>query len=567
MLSIIASVLEVLVVLILGLIIARILGIYMAKVFLSRPTFLDNVLSPIERVIYRLLGVDPSHDMKWREYAFSLLLLNLAGMIFVYFILIFQGTLPLNFFQVPGMSWDLAMHTSTSFATNTDYQHYVPETQLSLFSAMIGLETLMFLSAATGIVVMVAFIRGFLRRNGRIGNFYVDIVKAVTRVLLPITVIGALALALASVPQTLAQSVTIHPLAMFGGGTQQIPLGPVASWDSIEFAGTNGGGYFAANAGHPFQNPTALTNIIAILLMMIIPFSAPFMFSQMTRRPGDGRALLSTVIVIFLVGLFLFIYFESGNPFLTGTGIDQTGGYFGGAETVFNLPEDALFQVTSIYSNVGASSMALGAVTPGAQMVLLWGMFIQAAPGGDGTGFGMLLVSVILAIFVGGLMVGRTPEYLGKKIGRDQMRWAAVTILSHPFAILIPLSIAFVFGFAQAGAGSGPFAFTAVLYEFTSESANNGSGMAQILDNTLFFNVAGTIIMLIGRYLPIIAMLAIGGSLASEEMLPPGPGTLKTDSPTFTVYLILFITVVTGLLFLPVIVMGPFLQGPLGGLP
>jgi K+-transporting ATPase ATPase A chain len=567
MLSILAATLEVLIIVLLGVIIARFLGIYMAKVFSSRPTVLDNVLTPIERAIYRLLGINPSHEMKWKEYAISLILLNAAAIIFVFVLLSVQNGLPLNALGVPNMRWDLATHAAISFDTNTDYQHYTPEAQASLFSALFGLETMMFLSAATGIAVVVAFIRGFIRRNGTIGNFYVDVVKAVTRVLLPISIVGAVILALASVPQTFAQSVWIHPLSAFGGGPpQQIALGPVASWDSIEFLGTNGGGYFGANAGHPFQNPTALTNIIAILLMMAIPFGTPFMFSQMTRREGDGRALFVTIVVIFLVGLFLFIAFESSNPFINGIGVDQSGGYLSGAETRFNLPESALFQVTSIYDNVGATSMSLGAITPGAQLALLWGMFLQCAPGGVGTGFGTLLVSTILAIFVGGLMVGRTPEYLGKKIGRDQMRWAAITILSHPFAILIPLAIAFAFGFAQFSAGSGPFAFTTVLYEFTSESANNGSGMAPINDSTMFFNLIGAVIMLVGRYLPIIAMLAIGGSLAAEDNLPPGPGTLKTDSPTFTVYLIIFITVVTGLLFLPVLVMGPFLQGPLGGL-
>jgi K+-transporting ATPase ATPase A chain len=564
-LGILASLPEALITVVVGLIIARYLGMYMAKVYTSRPTFLDNVLTPVERVIYRLLGINPLHEMKWREYAASLLLLNAAAIVFVFFLLTFQGSLPLNSYPASGMSWDLATHTAVSFGTNTDYQHYVPETAVSLFSSLFGLEMLMFLSAATGISAAVAMVRGFIRRNGTIGNFYVDILKTVTRVLLPISIIGAVIFVLAGVPQTFAQSTTIYPLSAFGGGQQSIALGPVGTWNAIEFAGTNGGGYFAANAGHPFQNPTALTNVVAILLMFIIPFSAPFMFSHMTRRHGDGRVLLTTILVIFLVGLFLFIYFESANSLLTGTGVDQGSGYLVGAETRFNLPESALFQVTSIYDCVGATSMSLGSISPGSQIVLLWGMFLQNTPGGDGTGFGMMLIAVLLAIFVGGLMVGRTPEYLGKKIGRDQMRWATITILSHPFAILIPLAIAFAFGFAQSAAGSTPFSFTVVLYEFTSESANNGSGMSPIIDNTPFFNIAGALIMIIGRYLPIIAMLAIGGSLASEDIMPPGPGTLKTDSPTFTIYLIAFITVVTGLLFLPVLVLGPFLQGPLGG--
>lgn len=563
MLSVAAETPEILATVVIGLVLARSLGDYLARVFLSRPTLLDSVMTPVERWIFGILGVNQYHDMRWREYAAALLLLNGAAIAFVFFLLMDQGSLPWNALRAPGMSWDLALHTATSFATNTDFQHYTPETQVSLFAALLGLQMLMFLSASIGLVVVVAFTRGFIRRNGRIGNFWADVVKAITRVFLPLAFLAALIFVFLGVPQTLAQSAVITPLT--GGAPQIVPLGPVASWNGIELLGTNGGGYFSANMAHPFQNPSAVTNFLAILLMMAIPFGAPFMFAQMVRRKEEARPLFATVLVLFLVALLLFLYFESSNPFLAGTGVGQGGGYLNGVEDRFTLPESALFQVASVYGNVGATSMSIGALTPGAQIVLFWGMFLQDAPGGVGTGFGVLLINVILAIFVGGLMVGRTPEYLGKKIGRDQMRWAAVTILSHPFMVLIPLAVAYVFGFATLSAGTGPHSFTVVLYEFTSESANNGSAMGPIADNTLFFNLTGTIIMLVGRFLPILAMLGIGGSLAGEDQLPPGPGTLKTDSATFTIYLILFMTVVTGLLFLPVLVMGPFSQGAMGG--
>lgn len=560
--SVASSVPEVLITVGVGLVVAYLLGGYLARVFLSRPTMLDSALTPLDNWICRGLGVNQYHDMRWQEYATALLMFNLAGGVFVYALLTLQGGLPGNALGAPSMSWDLALHTSVAFMTNTDFQHYTPETQVSLLSSILGLLMLMFLSAGTGLTVAVAFTRGFVRRNGRIGNFYADIVKSMTRVFLPLALLGALIFVMAGVPQTLAQSVSIYPIT---GGHASVPIGPVAAWDSIEFLGTNGGGYFAANAAHPFQDPSALTNVIAVLLMMAIPFSTPFMFGDMVRRKGESRPLFIAVLVVFMTGLLLFIYFQSGNPFLAGTGVGQGSGYFNGAETRFTIPESSLFQVTSIFDNVGATSMSLGALTPGAQTVLLWGMFLQATPGGVGTGFGLLLINALLAIFIGGLMVGRTPEYLGKKIGRDQMRWATVTILSHPFAILIPLAVAYVFGFATAAAGTGPHAFTVVLYEFTSESANNGSGMGPIQDATPFFNVVGALIMLVGRYLPILAMLAIGGSLAGQDPLPAGPGTIKTDSVTFTIYLILFMTIVTGLLFLPVLVMGPFSQGALGG--
>jgi potassium-transporting ATPase potassium-binding subunit len=416
----------------------------------------------------------------------------------------------------------------------------------------------MYVSPATGLCTLAALARGFARRDGRLGNYYADLVRTMTRVLIPLTILGAVAFVLLGVPETLAQSAGIAPLT---GGHEVIPLGPVAGWDAIEFLGTNGGGFFAANAAHPFQNPSAATNFVAILLMFALPLAGPYAFSRMVRRPGEAAPLVATVLTLFLIGLFLFLFFEGSNPFLPST-VNQGSGYLLGTETRFTITESALFQFTSVYTNTGATSMALASLTPMAQSTLLFGMFMQSAPGGVGTGFGTLLINVVLAVFMGGLMVGRSPEYLGKKIGMPQVKWAAAAILSHPFAILIPVAIAMAVPgvLASAIGGYSPHGFTILLYEFTSEAANNGSGMSPINDGTIFFNVAGALVMLVGRYVPIAAMLAIAGSLSEQEPRRPGPGTLKSRSVTFWFFLTAFIIVVTGLLFLPVLALGPFSQ-------
>ncbi|MDE1821328.1 MAG: potassium-transporting ATPase subunit A [Euryarchaeota archaeon] len=547
----------------LGLLLARYLGVYMARVFMDRPTLLDNFFAPIERGIYRLLGVQPRRAMGWKEYAASLVLLNAFALVFVLVLLMEQAVLPYNALNAPGMRWDLALHTSTAFTTNTDFQHYSGATALSLLSQLVGLQMLMFLSAVSGLTVVVAFIRGFVRRDGTLGNFWADATRATTRIFFPLAVVSALVLLFLGVTQTMAQATSVPAL---GGGQRLVPTGPLASWGAIELLGSNGGGYFASNFAYPLQSPTAVTNDVAIVIMMLIPFATPFMFGEMVRRPKEAYPLISAVLTIFLVALGLFFLFEIANPNVARLPVTQAAGYgVMGGETRFSLGEDALFQVTSVYANVGSTTMALQSVTPGAQMVLLWGMFLQDVPGGVGTGFGMLLVNALLSVFVAGLMVGRTPEYLGCKIGRNEMKWAAVSLLSHPFAILVPLAItAAVPGLLTATAGGTSQGFTQVLYEFTSEAANNGSGMGFPVgagDASVYFNLVGVLIMLLGRFLPIIAMLAIGGALARETTLPPGPGTLRTQSATFTVYFIAFLLVVSGLLFLPVLALGPLSSG------
>lgn len=551
-----------------ALILAPFLGGYLARVYTNRPVFGDALWNPIEGWIYRLLGTSPRHSMRFREYAVALLLVSFGVILWIYSLTYFQSYLPWNPGALPGFTWDLSLHTAVSFTTNTDFTHFASESQLSLGAAVLALQLGLFLSAASGLAVLAAFVRGFTSRDGTLGNFYVDLVRGVTRVLLPLAFIGALVLLAAGLPQTFTSFVTAHPIT---GGTQIIYLGPVSSWTSIELIGSNGGGYYAANAANTLANPTAVSNVIEIVMMLLLPLSAPFMFARMVKRPGEAAPYIATILIILLIALGLFLYFQSaGNPAIasvTGLG-PATNGYPVGVQAQTSLSETALFNIVSIYSNVGAQSVSIASLTSGAQMVLFFGMFTQSTPGGVGAGFGNLLIFALVAVFMAGLMVGRTPEYLGKKVGREQMKWSTASLIIHPAIILIPLGIAIVGGFAAAAVGplSSNTAVNAhqlsiLLYEFTSEAANNGSSMGPINDGTVFFNVTGSAIMLFGRFFPMIAMLAIGSLFAKQDTVPTTSGTLRTNSATFALYLVGMIIIISGLLFLPVLALGPLAQG------
>jgi potassium-transporting ATPase potassium-binding subunit len=569
---------DVVVLIALVLAIAPWFGEYLGKIYLNRPMIGDTVFTPIERAIYRLLGTSPRRTMRAREYFLAVLLVNAGTFAFLYVWFFFQGSLPLNATHAPGMSWSLALHSAASFTTNTDFTHFTNEAQLSLGSLVIAWPLALFTSAATGLAVAAAMIRGFIQRDGTIGNFYVDMVRTITRLLLPLSLVFAVILVLLGVPQTFTNFVTAHPLA---GGTQRIYLGPVASYTSITLLGTNGGGFYSANAASPLANPSAVTNLFEVFVMMLIPFSTPFAFGQIVRKRSEAWPFLGTIVIVFAIALGLFIAYQAAaNPALTGVvGLGpQLNGYPIGQETRFSLPEASLFQVVSVYSNVGANNMQIGALTPVGQLVLLFGMFTQSTPGGEGTGFGTLLLFAVLGIFVGGLMVGRTPEYLGKKVGTAQVKWAGLALLIHPAAVLVPFAVAVVGGQVEVASSSvhaSAHVFTSVLYEFTSESANNGSALAafnttlgtpaSFNDTTVFFNVAGAVVMVIGRFVPIWAMLKVGGLFAEQPILPPGHGTLRTASATFTIYITLFLIIVSVLLFLPVIALGPLAQ-VMGGL-
>jgi len=561
----IRSLWDVLLVLALVLAIAPWFGSYLGRVYMNRPVFGDRLLTPIESAIYRLLGTSPRRSMRAREYMLALLLVNAGTLLILFFWFFFQAQLPLNPLGIRGMSWDLAFHSSSSFTTNTDFTHFTNESQLSLGSLTVAWPLALFVSPATGLCVLAAMVRGFVRKDGTLGNFYVDMVRSITRLLLPLALLGAVVFVLLGVPETVTAYVTAHPLT---GGTQTIFLGPVASYQSISLLGSNGGGFYSANMASPLANPSALSNLWGIGLMLVFPFSAPFAFGEIVRRKNEAWPYVGTILIILAVALALFIGFQAAtNPALSsvvGLG-SQTNGYPVGQETRFSLPEAATFQVVSVFCNVGANNLQIGSLSPIAQLDLLFGMFTQSTPGGVGTGFAMLLLFAILGIFVAGLMVGRTPEYLGKKIGTSQVKWAALALLVHPATILVPFVVAVAGNFVVvdgATIGATSHNFTSVLYEFTSESANNGSSLSTgaFNDTTLFFNVTGALVMLIGRFVPILAMLMVADLFSRQEALPAGVGTLRTASGTFTIYLCLFLIIVTALLFLPVMAMGPLAQ-------
>jgi potassium-transporting ATPase potassium-binding subunit len=542
-------------------------GSYVGRVYMDRPLPGDTILTPVESAIYRLLGTSPKASMRAKEYMLALLLVNGGLLAFLFFFLLWQNLLPWNFTGVPGMSIDLAFHSASSFTTNTNFTHFTNESQLSFAFLIAGWPVALFLSPATGLAVAAAAVRGFVRRDGTLGNFYVDMVRSLTRILFPIAIVAALVLVLLGVPETFTAYVLAHPLT---GGTQTIYLGPVASYQAISLLGSNGGGFYDANMASPLANPSVYTDLFATLVMLLLPFAAPFAFGTMVRRRSEAWPYLVTILIVFCVALGLFIAYQAAtDPLLTGiAGLGpQASGYPVGQEVRWSLSEGSLFQVASVYANVGANNMQIGALSPVAQLVLLFGMFTQSTPGGVGTGFGMLLLFGVVAIFVGGLMVGRTPEYLGKKIGTSQVRWAALAILVHPASILIPFAVALLGNFvsipAAAAVGVSPaHAFTSVLYEFTSESANNGSALssAAFNDTTPFFNWAGAAVMLVGRFVPIFVMLKIGELFSRQEALPPSSGTLRTASATYSLYLTLFLVITTALVFLPVMALGPLAQ-------
>ncbi|MGB6501710.1 MAG: potassium-transporting ATPase subunit KdpA [Thermoplasmata archaeon] len=540
-------------------------GRYLGRVYMDLPLFGDRLFTPIESAIYRLLGTSPRKSMRAGEYMVALLFVNVGVLGFLFFFFLFQASLPGNPTGVPDMSWTLAFHSASSFTTNTDYTHFVNESQIGFASTTVAWQLALFVSPATGLAVIAAMVRGFVRRDGTIGNFYVDLVRSITRLLLPIAGLAALAMVLLGVPETYTALVVAHPIT---GGVQSIYLGPVASFQSISLLGSNGGGFYSANMASPLANPSAVSNLFGTFVMMLIPFSSPFAFGAMIRRRGEAWPYVGVILIVFAVALGLFIAYQAAsNPFLSGIhGLGpQVNGYPVGQETRWSLSEGSLFQVVSVYSNVGANNMQIGALSPVAQLVLLFGMFTQSTPGGVGTGFAQLLLFALMAIFVGGLMVGRTPEYLGKKISTSQVRWAAVAILSHPAFILVPFGVALLGGYVDVGGatvGATAHNFTSVLYEFTSEAANNGSALSTgaFNDTTPFFNLAGAVVMLCGRFIPILVMVKIGGLFSEQETVPPGPGTLRTTSATFALYLTLFVIITTALIFLPVMTLGPLSQ-------
>lgn len=555
------------------------LGHYMARVYEGKPCGLDRFLGGLERAIYRLAGIDPRREMTWRAYALALLIFHLLGFIAGYLLLRLQGILPLNPQQFPSVGPDLAFNTAASFATNTNWQSYGGETTLSYLVQMLGLGVQNFLSAAAGMAVLVALIRGLVRRSMEtIGNFWFDLVRSTIYILLPLSIVLAVALVSQGVIQNFQpyQSVGWLQPGADGRGrpvvAQTLPMGPAASQIAIKQLGTNGGGFFNVNSAHPFENPTPLANFLEMLAILVIPAGLCGTFGVMVGDARQGLALLIAMLVIIVpLGLVCLASEEAGNPALAALGVDPSAGNMEGKETRFGVANSALWAtVTTAASNGGANAMH-DSFTPLGGLVPMW--LIQLGEiifGGVGSGLYGMLMFVIVAVFVAGLMVGRSPEYLGKKIEAGEMKMAALTILIPPVLVLGGTALAVLGpGLTHAATNGkiqstltnpGAHGFSEVLYAYSSAGNNNGSAFAGFNGNTPFNNTALGLAMLTARFWLMIPVLAMAGSLARKKFTPPGAGTLPTHTPLFVVLLVGVILLIGALTFVPALALGPIVE-------
>jgi len=535
------------------------LGLYMTRVFNGERTFLSPVLAPVERGLYRAAGLDARQEQTWLGYAGALVVFHMLGFLVLYGILRLQTLLPLNPVGQGEVAPDLAFNTTTSFITNTNWQSYGGESTLSYLSQMLGLTHQNFLSAATGIAVAVALIRGFSRASTRtLGSFWVDVTRAVLYVLLPICVVYTLFLVWQGIPQTLGSSVDATTLE---GAKQTIALGPVASQVAIKMLGTNGGGFFNANAAHPFENPTALSNFVQMVSIFAIGAALTNVFGRMVGDERQGWAILAAMGLLFLAGVGVTYWAEAhGSSVLNGLGL--TGGNMEGKEVRFGLVASSLFAVVTTAASCGAvnamhdSFTALGGLVPLVNMQLG-----EVIIGGVGAGLYGMLIFVLIAIFVAGLMVGRTPEYLGKKIEAKEVKMAMLGILCLPLMMLGFTALATVLPAGLAGtANAGPHGFSEILYAYTSAAANNGSAFAGLSANTLFYNSTLAVAMLVGRFFVKIPALAIAGSLAGKKTLPASAGTFPTHGGLFVGLLVGVVLIIGGLTFFPSLALGPVVE-------
>jgi len=537
----------------------RFLGSYMAAVFEGRVRW----LSFAERPVYRLLGVDPESEQSWRRYAASLIAFSGVALLVTYLIFRLQGVLPFNPRHLPAVTPALAWNTSVSFVTNTNWQAYSGETTMSYLSQMGALAVQNFVSAAVGIAVAVALIRGFSRRGAKtIGNFWVDLVRANIYVLLPIAFVAAIIFMAQGAVQTLAGPAHIHDA--LNGVRQVIPLGPVASQEVIKQLGTNGGGFFNANGAHPFENPTGLTNFLSFALILCIPVALTYTFGKMAGSVRQGAAILAVMAVLF--GSWLTIASVSehqANPAVAAAGVThQPGGNMEGKETRFGDTSSALYATSSTQTSTGSVDSAEDSYTPMGGFAVLTGMMLgEVSPGGVGSGLYTILLFAIITVFIGGLMVGRTPEYLGKKIQSREVKLAALGVLVMPVTVLILTAIAVSVHAGRAGPlNAGPHGFSEILYDFTSVTNNNGSAFAGLSVNTAFYNVIETIGLLLGRFAIIVPVLALAGSLAAKEPVAVSAGTFRTDQPMFVGLCTGVVVVVGALTFFPAVSLGPIVE-------
>lgn len=548
-------------VLIATLLLAKPLGLYMARVFSGERTWLSPVLSPVETGFYKVAGVRRDDEQGWLSYTFSVLAFSLAGFLALFAILRLQGLLPFNPQGFGPVAPDLAFNTAVSFVTNTNWQNYAGESTLSSFSQMAGLTVQNFLSAATGIAVAMAVTRAFMRsKTSALGNFWVDMTRAALYVLLPLAIVVALAFVAMGLPQNLDANFVATTLE---GAKQTIATGPVASQEAIKQLGTNGGGFFNANAAHPFENPNAFSNYLNIIAMLSISLALVYSFGQMVGNRRQGWALISVTIIMLVVGTGVVYWAETtGNPLLHGAGLDVAMGNFEGKEVRFGQSMSALYAaVTTGLSDGGVNAMHSSLTPLGGLVPMFLIQLGEVLPGGVGSGLYGMLVFAILAVFVAGLMVGRTPELLGKKIEAREMKLAMLAILILPFVILGFTAISAV---AEFGVSSimtpGPHGLSEILYAFTSAAGNNGSAFGGLTGNTPWYNTTLGIAMMLGRFAYMVPVLAIAGSLAAKPRVPASLGTFPTDRPLFVGLIIGIILIMGGLQFFPALALGPIAE-------
>jgi potassium-transporting ATPase potassium-binding subunit len=535
------------------------LGWYMTRVFNGERTFLSPVLRPVERGLYWLGGVDETREQSWLTYTVGMLLFHVGGFLILYTLMRVQGWLPFNPQGMTAVAPDLSFNTAVSFITNTNWQNYGGESTMSYLTQMLGLTHQNYLSAATGIVLAVALIRGFARASARtVGNFWVDITRCTLYILIPICVPYALFLVWQGMPQTLGAYVDATTLE---GVKQTIAVGPVASQIAIKMLGTNGGGFFNANAAHPFENPTALSNLAQIVSIFAIGAALTNVFGRMVGNQRQGWAILAVMAFLFLLGVVVCYWAEAaGTTGLNALGL--TGGNMEGKEVRFGIPLSALFAVITTAASCGAVNAMHDSFTAIGGMVPLINIQLgEIIIGGVGAGMYGMLLFVIIAIFVAGLMVGRTPEYVGKKIEAKEVKMAMLAILVLPLMYLGWTAVAAVIPSAVAAtANPGPHGFSEMLYLYTSSTGNNGSAFAGISANTLFYNVTGAVAMFVGRFFMIIPAMAIAGTLAAKKSVPPSAGTFPTDGGLFVGLVVGVIMIVGGLTFFPALALGPIVE-------
>jgi K+-transporting ATPase ATPase A chain len=558
------------------LLLVKPLGRFMARVYSGERTFLHPVLAPVERLFYRAAGVNPDAEMGWQVYVLAVLAFNLLGLVVVYVLQRIQGILPLNPQGFGAVSPDSSFNTAASFATNTNWQGYGGESTMSTMTQMLALTVQNFVSAATGMAMLVALARGFVRHSARtVGNFWVDLTRGTLYVLLPLALVLSLVLVSQGVVQTFSpyQAATLVQPTVDANGQavsqQMLAVGPAASQVAIKQLGTNGGGFFNVNSAHPFENPTPLSNFLEVLAILLIPAALCYTFGKMIGDTRQGWAILAAMTILFVLVLGLAVWAEQqGNPTFAAFGVDQAasssqpGGNMEGKEVRFGIADSALWVTATTAASNGSVNAMHDSLTPLGGLAAMWLMQLgEVVYGGVGSGLYGMLAFVIVAVFIAGLMVGRTPEYLGKKIEAYEMKMAALVILLPPMLVLIGTALAVMMPEGRAGIlNPGPHGFSEVLYAFSSASNNNGSAFAGLNANTPFYNLTLGLVMLVARYWLIIPILAIAGSVVAKKHVPAGAGTLPTTTPLFVGWLIAIVITVGALSFLPALALGPIVE-------